>query len=644
MRVRPKESVRTCKFISRRVSTTRKAATNKKRHILNATPVGFSKQQLHRFRSVVMSRSGVNITLFCNRRRTLTDITNATPTSVLDFAQRKSIKNRIAYQRRKERSSPTTPIEISQEDPYNFVYNGIPKEHRVLKVQKPCVYCGAKRFQFEFPTFCCMDGKTKLAHSSIPEELLNLFTSRNELGRTFRQMIRCYNNNFSFASMGVNYDKTLTNMTSGVYTFCVNGGVYHRIVQLFPRDGIPRYLQLYFYDADYEMSHRLQRKNINKEIAKKLIRVLATNPYMKTFRRLADLGPLDNYKVTLNASVELDQTVYNRPTTSESGWHYNIPRHGFPINNIINDDEECDEDLEDSNTKTGRNTISMREYYCYKFQIRSTYNVILLGGRLLQQFVVDIYIKLETSRLEFCRKNQSKIRADLYQGLVDCVNAGEVRPTMIGQRVVLPASFIGGPRDMRRRFLDAMTLVQDDGKPGIFLTMTCNPNWPEIKNELLPWQTAQDRPDLVSRVFHAKLEDLKKQLFKKHILGVVGAHVYVIEFQKRGLPHAHFLLIMMPPHKLTNADQYDKIVCAEIPDPKRHPKMHELVVSHMIHGPCGNLNSDCPCMNNAQKKCRFRYPRQLNETTLQGNDSYPVYRRRDNGIEVEIRDHKMDNR
>lgn len=231
----------------------------------------------------VSSQNMTPMTNVSTTQRTLADITNVTPTSVLDFAQRKSIKNRNAYQRRKERNSPTTPIEISHQDPYSFVYNGIPKEHRVLKVQQPCVHCGAKRFQFEFPTFCCMDGKTKLSHSSIPEELLNLFTSRNELGRTFRQMIRCYNSNFSFASIGVNYDKTLTNMTSRVYTFCVNGGLYHRIDQLIPRDGIPRYLQLYFYDADYEMSHRLQRKNIDKEIAGKLIRVLATNPYVKTF-------------------------------------------------------------------------------------------------------------------------------------------------------------------------------------------------------------------------------------------------------------------------------------------------------------------------------------------------------------------------
>jgi hypothetical protein len=52
-------------------------------------------------------------------------------------------------------------------------------------------------------------------------------------------------------------------------------------------------------------------------------------------------------------------------------------------------------------------------------------------------------------------------------------------------------------------------------------------------------------------VFRAKLEELKNLLFKKHILGKVKAHVYVVEFQKRGLPHAHFLLIMEQRYKLT---------------------------------------------------------------------------------------------
>mgnify|MGYP005831045095 FL=1 len=71
---------------------------------------------------------------------------------------------------------------------------------------------------------------------------------------------------------------------------------------------------------------------------------------------------------------------------------------------------------------------------------------------------------------------------------------------------------------MRRRYLNAMALVQRFGKPDLFLTMTCNPSWEEITKELGPGQLAQDWPDLVARVFKAKLEDLKNLIFKKIFL------------------------------------------------------------------------------------------------------------------------------
>jgi formylmethanofuran:tetrahydromethanopterin formyltransferase len=64
--------------------------------------------------------------------------------------------------------------------------------------------------------------------------------------------------------------------------------------------------------------------------------------------------------------------------------------------------------------------------------------------------------------------------------------------------------------------------------------MTCNPNWDKILSELEPEQTPQDRPGLIMRIFRAKLEDLKIQLFKKHMLAKVAAYTYVVEFQKRG--------------------------------------------------------------------------------------------------------------
>jgi ATP-dependent DNA helicase PIF1 len=135
--------------------------------------------------------------------------------------------------------------------------------------------------------------------------------------------------------------------------------------------------------------------------------------------------------------------------------------------------------------------------------------------------------------------------------------------------------------------MDDMALVGKYNKPDIFLTMTCNPNLDEITQNLYPSQSAQDRPDLVVCVFRAKLEKVKNLLFKKNILGKVKARVYVIEFQKRALPHAHFVLIMEQRYKLTCPEQYDCLICAELLDKVKYPLLYKMVTKHMMHGPCG---------------------------------------------------------
>ena len=59
-----------------------------------------------------------------------------------------------------------------------------------------------------------------------------------------------------------------------------------------------------------------------------------------------------------------------------------------------------------------------------------------------------------------------------------------------------------------------MAIVRSEGLPDIFVTFTCNPKWKEIADELIPGQTAQDRPDIVSRVFNYKVKALINGLTK----------------------------------------------------------------------------------------------------------------------------------
>ena len=134
----------------------------------------------------------------------------------------------------------------------------------------------------------------------------------------------------------------------------------------------------------------------------------------------------------------------------------------------------------------------------------------------------------------------------MYSGLHDIISDEDANVEKIGKKVILSSSFTGSARYMQQLYQDSMAIVREFGKPDLFITVTCNPTWPKITNELLPNQKSSDRPDLVARVFKLKLKSITEDLFKKAVLGKVIAHVHVIEFQKKGLPHAHILIILIP--------------------------------------------------------------------------------------------------
>ena len=113
-----------------------------------------------------------------------------------------------------------------------------------------------------------------------------------------------------------------------------------------------------------------------------------------------------------------------------------------------------------------------------------------------------------------------------------------------------------------------MSIVRQLDKPDTFITFTCNPEWPEIKS-------ACDRPDLSCRAFQLKYTALMDDILKKEILGTVKAHTANTEFQKRGLPHAHILLIMDREHKPITPAIIDEIVSAEILDRNKNPLLYQ---------------------------------------------------------------------
>ena len=149
---------------------------------------------------------------------------------------------------------------------------------------------------------------------------------------------------------------------------------------------------------------------------------------------------------------------------------------------------------------------------------------------------------LEAKQLKHIRQHQQTLRAEHYQRLADHVaHMAQNANVQAGVAVILPSSFKGSPRNMRERCNDAMSIFGKWGSPDLFITFTANPNWPEIVQNLQEGEHTVDRPDLVARVFRIKLTSLIDDLTVHGVLGQSKAHVYTIEFQKRGLPHAHIL-------------------------------------------------------------------------------------------------------
>lgn len=126
------------------------------------------------------------------------------------------------------------------------------------------------------------------------------------------------------------------------------------------------------------------------------------------------------------------------------------------------------------------------------------------------------------------------------------------------------------------------------------------------------------------------------------MVNVLLAGMYTVEFQKRGLPHAHILVWLSSENKLKTGIDIDKIISAELPDSTLYPRLYDDVSSYMMHGPCGGARPFSPCMDRG--RCTKYYPKDFKGTTTIDDEGYPRYKRRDFGIHVDKQRVLLDNR
>ncbi len=152
----------------------------------------------------------------------------------------------------------------------------------------------------------------------------------------------------------------------------------------------------------------------------------------------------------------------------------------------------------------------------------------------------------------------------------------------------------------------------------------------EIVENLKPGQTYIDRPDLVCRAFKLKSDELLDDITYKNYFGKCTAYVYVIEFQKRGLPHMHVLLWLAEENRLTD-NSVDNFISAELPS-KTNSRLFDIISSKNTHSPCNGPDDYGRFCRVDPKVCEKDFPKKFVQvSSLKTIDGFPEYRRREDG-------------
>ncbi|XP_058741375.1 uncharacterized protein LOC131613747 [Vicia villosa] len=450
-----------------------------------------------------------------------------------------------------------------------------------------CIHCGALMWYQE---------KTdKRKHSDVPKFQL---CCGNVL-----QIVQ--NIMFAFTSPGMKFDNRYQS-AGGPPNIRIHGQTCHRIGSRLPLDGeTPKFAQLYIYDTDNEIHHRMKgighNPNVNPETVGKLKFMLDEfNTHAKTFRMAADRlkdSHVPDVKLKLITDRSKDGRVYNQPTVFEvaalivgdvdtgSKRHIILERQSGRLKRISEfhpsylalqypllfpygeDGFRIGILHRETKAKKKKNKLTIREWLTFRIQTRPTEaHTLLMSRRLFQQFLVDGFTMMESQRLNYIRKHQKKLRVSKYKNLNGPEQDQNTQGANKSKRVVLPSTYVGSRRYMEQLYFDGTAICSHIGFPDLFIKFTCNPMWPEVKRLLHTMRLQpHDRPDIISRVFKIKLDELLFDLTKKHVLGRVVAYIYTFEFQKRGLPHAHIFLFMHPQSKYPTPEDINNIISAEIP-------------------------------------------------------------------------------
>ena len=515
-------------------------------------------------------------------------------------------------------SSPlgVSPFNSLQQDTETHVFKN-PDLYHVDNFE--CNFCGAHLFKEE-KTNCCMKGEYAVEGlTDIPDFLLNIFQSAD-----FRTNQRKYNSLFSFTALaaGGMEKRTWTNPPFNSM-LTMHGRCYFRAFDCnepYPNMTVRNSSRMYIYDA-YFNSHTNSLR-VNPQTAASLRTYVHDNiPWARQYRSAVDEvlnsdevasgpafiefaevsrvndGPVVGQPVASNEIAALlynhgdrcssTQPIITYPKDSPATLPRFLPQWSSAIEPLQFPMLFCHGESgwskghisEEPSFASKTMNISNSKHVPFLFYCRQRLlceKVFKYNSRIAQEWACSMYSRFEENTLSFAESTQMQNRVALFRSVRQ---SGSEAPGKL-----LPASFHGSPAKKKKDTEDALlAIVNRRGRPHIMITMTCNPEWPEIVNNLLPGQVATDNPTLCCQVFKVKMGILLNEIKSgRRVFGKYNWHVGTVEFQKRGLPHVHLVVAFESGPK--TPQEMESWVWAQLPSENlAEGRLREYVLKFHVH-------------------------------------------------------------
>ena len=131
-------------------------------------------------------------------------------------------------------------------------------------------------------------------------------------------------------------------------------------------------------------------------------------------------------------------------------------------------------------------SVSLSDYFRHMLMHRDSATHVQRCERLALELYCDAWAQVEARAAMFHRQpsQQAKYRVGRKCAIDDQLHCegGDLNAASIP--LILPSSFVGSSKWYHMLYMDAMALPMRFNKPDLFVTMTCNPRWPEIKSAL----------------------------------------------------------------------------------------------------------------------------------------------------------------